>query len=115
MKRPRVSWMVALLCVLAGCERGAVLRPAGPQAAEIERLWWVYLAVVTVVFVLVLTAALLGVLKRKPASDATLTRVVWVSVIATVLILCGLVVASFLTGRKLATFGRQPVLTIEII
>ena len=58
----------------------SVLAPAGVQAAEIERLWWVFLAVSIVVFVLVVAALTAAIARRRHTSegstDGTLTRVV---------------------------------------
>lgn len=42
----------------------SILNPAGPAAASIETLWWVFFWILTVVFVLVMGALVYGALRR---------------------------------------------------
>lgn len=94
----------------------SVLRAAGPQAAHIERLWWLMFWTTTAVFAVVALFAL-GVLFRRgrAASDRALRRGVVVGVGATVIVLFVLLVASVWTGRAVASLGASSAVTIKVI
>ena len=85
----------------------SALEAAGPQAARIAHLWWVFLAVCAAVYVVVM-AVLAMALRRGRRSelartgDGRLTRAVAAGTGATVVILLVLLVASEATGRALA-------------
>jgi cytochrome c oxidase subunit 2 len=85
-----------------------VLAAAGPQAAHIEALWWLVLAVCAAVFAAIL-AALAWSLVRRTASTERSTRGAHVAVAAAIAIsavlLVGLTLASFFTDRALAGLG----------
>src|SRR5690349_17631007 len=51
------------LAVPAFAQQSA-LSPAGPQAAHIDRLWWWFLAVLTIVFLIVIALTLLALTRR---------------------------------------------------
>ncbi|MFL6565263.1 MAG: cytochrome c oxidase subunit II [Burkholderiales bacterium] len=103
-----------------------MLSAAGPQARHIEALWWLMLAVCSVVFVAVL-AALAWVLWRAPRAAAgtppdlrSLAQreggtalAVALAVLVSGLLLIGLMVASFATDRGLGRLG-PPELEIEV-
>ena len=104
-----------------------MLDAAGPQAARIEWLWWVALAIATVVYILVLAALAYAVLRRRgDASDAStagdvrarhehvLTRSVSIAVGATVVVLLAFLVMDLSTGRALASLGSADTLGITI-
>jgi cytochrome c oxidase subunit 2 len=103
-----------------------MLSSAGPQARHIEALWWLMLAVCAVVFIAVL-AALAWALWRAPRASvatpadlASLARreggaaiAVGLAVFVSGLLLVGLMLASFVTDRRLAALGA-PELEIEV-
>ena len=91
-----------------------MLHPAGPQAERILELWWVTLAICAAVFIAVLIALGIALLKRpSPARGATVAVVS-----ATALSLALLVVLIFLsfgTDRALATLPGEDPLKIELV
>jgi cytochrome c oxidase subunit II len=101
-----------------------VLGSVGPQALQIERLWWVMLIICTVVFIAVLAAvawALLRTPRGDPATPADLVaplgRGPHIAVAAAIalcaVLLVALTVASFVADRALASLG-PPALEIEV-
>jgi cytochrome c oxidase subunit 2 len=101
----------------------SVLSPAGVQASSIHALWLLMLSVCTVVFVLVLTALLIAVVRgnhrrseERSASPAerTLTRYVGVAVGLTVVTLIALLVASVWTGRSVASLQAASAVSIDV-
>jgi cytochrome c oxidase subunit II len=94
----------------------SVLSAAGPQAAHIERLWWLMLWVTACVFIVV-TALVSGALLRRtkePLRDDVLGVGVTIGVGATVLTLFVLLVASIWTGRAVASLGADSAVTINL-
>jgi heme/copper-type cytochrome/quinol oxidase subunit 2 len=89
------------------------LHPAGPQAARIERLWWLIFWVAVAVFVAVI-AVLSGAVGRSrarttemppplldtSASDRKATRIIGVAVAITVIVLFVLLVDSVIAGKN---------------
>ncbi|OLE56059.1 MAG: cytochrome c oxidase subunit II [Acidobacteria bacterium 13_1_20CM_3_53_8] len=123
--------------MLSGC--GGVnssLNSVGPQAARIEKLWWLMFYVCSAVFVLVMIALFVSVirarqdtatrveipatdepeLKPEPERERRMTRVVVGATAVTVLIIFVFLVASFFTGRAISSplYAPQNVLTIEV-
>jgi cytochrome c oxidase subunit 2 len=101
----------------------SVLSPAGVQASSIHALWVLMLSVCTVVFVAVLTALLIAVLRgnhrcsdQPSASPAerTLTKYVGVAVGLTVVTLIALLVASVWAGRSVASLRAESALSIDV-
>jgi len=98
----------------------SALDPAGPQSARISHLWWVFLAVCTVVYVLVLVLLFIGVARgRRPsaaprASEAGLTRAVAAATAATVVTLFVLLAASVATGRAVSEHDDPDPLYIKL-
>jgi cytochrome c oxidase subunit 2 len=119
------------------------LHPAGPQAAAIADLWWVYLALLTAVAILVLIAVMLAVFRRRarqdalelpallddalparatqhplrrlePGPEARKLRVVVGSTAATLLALFVLLGESISTSNALALLDTQDALEIEV-
>jgi cytochrome c oxidase subunit 2 len=90
--------------ILTGAIQSA-LDPAGEHAEKIARLWSVFLWVTAIVYVLVMIALVVALIRRRaapPPTDATATTAVSVATGATVLILFGLLIASIFTGRGIA-------------
>jgi cytochrome c oxidase subunit 2 len=84
-----------------------ILGAAGPQAAGIEWLWWLFVAVCGVVYLLVLVALLAAVLRPRrdvdlsaPAPSRRVGSVVTGAVAVTVVLLFVLLVSSVRTGRS---------------
>jgi cytochrome c oxidase subunit II len=112
---------LTLILGLAGCAGNgsqSALDPAGPQAAHIESLWWVFFWVCAAVYVLVIAALLIGlrrgpfrlrdvVLTPDPDGERRRTRIVGTAVAFTALILVVLTGASYFTDRALATAGAD--------
>jgi cytochrome c oxidase subunit 2 len=97
----------------------SAINSAGPQAARIESLWWLMFWVCTIVFVAVMVALGIGILRGRrgdavATSAATLTRTVAVSVGISTVALIGLLFASVLTGRALGSLADPEALQIRI-
>jgi len=94
----------------------SALAAAGPQAAHIERLWWLMFWVASGVFTIV-TAFVLGAVflkRREPIRDDALRVGVTLGIAATVLTLFVLLVASVWTGRAVASLGAESAVTINL-
>jgi cytochrome c oxidase subunit 2 len=103
------------------------LRTAGPQAASIADLWYLMLAVCTLVLVIV-TGVMLAAVARRRRGDATTPpdvdsfdrdetrarRIVTAAVGASVVLLVVLLVSSVLTDRAIARLPLQDGLHIEV-
>jgi cytochrome c oxidase subunit 2 len=126
-----------LSALLTGCAGAqSALDPAGPQAARISKIWWLFFYVSVAVFVLVTIFLLLAVLRgrwrRESAGDTPLvegqaksspdphrerrmTRTVMVASIITTITLIVLTIASFSIGRSLtSTLSDKDAVTIEL-
>jgi cytochrome c oxidase subunit 2 len=103
------------------------LNPAGPSAAHIEHTFAVIFWITTIVYLLVLTALLYFVARRRytlsvmpeplettEASDRLATRAVSAAVGVTVLLLFIMLMSSFLTSRKMGRMNDQQALTIDV-
>ena len=95
------------------------LRAAGPQAAAIEWIWWLMFWVCTAVFVLVLGALGLAVARSRASHDSrpsppSLRNGVAAATGLTILTLFGLLFASVITGRALASLPQQDAIAIEV-
>lgn len=120
-----IGWLAAVgvACLLAGCDRAlSTVDPAGPQAERIDRLTWLFTGLGTAVYLVVIGFLLYALWRgRRRAESAsgdeverTLTRWVGGAVAVTSLILIGLLVANFATGRALASFADAEALTIRV-
>jgi cytochrome c oxidase subunit II len=103
------------------------LTPAGPQAAHIHELWWVMLITCGVVFVAVLGATAIALL-RAPRGDAQsppdfhagyqreprVERAIAVALVLSGAGLFGLLLASVLTDRALASLPLEGGVVIEV-
>jgi cytochrome c oxidase subunit II len=98
----------------------SALEAAGPQAARIAHLWWVFLAVCVVVYVLVMAVLALALRRGRRSSecartaDAQLTRAVGLGTAVTVVVLLVLLAASAGTGRALAERHDPSALYVRI-
>jgi cytochrome c oxidase subunit 2 len=100
----------------------SVLNPAGTQASSIHGLWLLMLWVTTIVYVVVIAALAVAVVKsvrnrasaRQGSSETSLARSVGAAVALTVIILLGLLTASMWTGRAIASLRASSAVTIEI-
>ena len=97
----------------------SALHPAGPGAASVSDLWWLMFWTCTAVYVLVMGALALAVLHRRrrrrdAPSERTLLRSVVAASAATLVILFGLLFASVVTGRAIASLGSADAVTVEV-
>jgi cytochrome c oxidase subunit 2 len=119
------------LLLFAGCTgTHSALDPASTQARQISGLWWLYFDVTAVVFVLVIAFLLVALWRGRgtsgaadlPAPNITITEMSeprvwgWVNacIAATVLVLFGLLLADFFTGRSLAPSHAPDTLAIKV-
>jgi cytochrome c oxidase subunit 2 len=122
--------LVAVLC-FSSCGGGIqnAINPAGPQAANLSRLWWLMFIVCSVVFVLVMIVFLLSLRNRtkEPISatppvlelpqeqERRFRNVVIGALTVTVIILFVFLIASFSAGRSMtAELAHKNGLTIEV-
>ena len=95
----------------------SALHPAGPQAASISHLWWLMFWTCSAVYVIVITALLVAIRRRRMDTrpgDGTLRTSVVTATGITVVILFGLLFASVVTGRAVASLGAAEALVIDI-
>jgi cytochrome c oxidase subunit II len=101
----------------------SVLAPAGVQASSIHALWVLILSVCTAVFIAVLAALLIAVVRGSrrrseehstPPPERTLTRYVGVAVGVTAVTLIALLVASVWTGRTVASLQASSAISIAV-
>ena len=105
------------------------INPAGPQADNLSRLWWLMFIVCSIVFVLVMIALLLAVRKRTlepqlssapmldPPQDQERSRrnVVISAVTITIIILFVFLIASFSAGKSMTSeLANKNGMTIEV-
>lgn len=121
--RPGRVWPIVLLFALGGCAGApSAMDARGPAAASINLLWWVMLALGTVVFVLV-TALLLLALFRRRGADTPMgegerrlsARLIGGGgVVLPLVVLVPLLGFTAYTGATLAPTGAPP-LVVEVI
>jgi cytochrome c oxidase subunit 2 len=129
--RPRALVVLGLTLVMLSGGYGphSVLDPAGPQAARIESLWWLFTWVSVVVWVLVMVFLLAPLFGRRggtqagpgapdvrpePARERRKQFVVGGAVGLTVLVLFVLLVGDVVTGRAIHTLHDPNPLTIKV-
>ena len=96
----------------------SAIHSAGPQAASIEGLWWVFFSVAVVVYVSVVTVLLLALARRRQGAEPAgaerrVLRGVALAVGVTVVTLFGLLTSSIIVGRGIAEL-RHGEVTIKI-
>jgi cytochrome c oxidase subunit 2 len=109
-----MSGMSAAACLLLFAGRHSALVPAGPQAARIGHLWWLMFWVCSAVFLLVMAALAVGLVREEQPGRQGTTRVVAVAAAVTALILFAFLFASTGTGRAIASLSRSNALTVEV-
>jgi cytochrome c oxidase subunit 2 len=108
------------------------LRSSGAQASHIERLWWVFFWICTLVYFLSFAAVLIAAFKRRtpgegadpamprpdfplePARDRRASTVVSGAVGLTILILFALAISDYVTGRRIHSLSEDQPLNIRI-
>jgi cytochrome c oxidase subunit II len=104
------------------------INPAGPQAGNISKVWWLMFIVCSIVFLLVMIAVLLALRKRTPESDLAAPmlepsaqqerqrrNVVITAVTLTVIVLFVFLLASYSAGRSMtAELDKKNGLAIEV-
>jgi len=114
-----------LLSLPAGCSGWqSVLDPKGPVAGELTQLIWFFVLLCAVVWLLVMIALSLALLRRRQPrleplavdarGDRRVHQVVSLAIGATIVVLVGLTLLSFLTNRSLAHIGTQATVTIAV-
>ena len=123
--------VIALVAVLLSSCGGIqnAINPAGPQANNLSRLWWLFFIVCSIVFVLVMIALLLSLRNRTRESlsetqpvlelpqepERRRRNVVISAVTVTVIVLFVFLIASFSAGRSMtAELANKNGLTIEV-
>jgi cytochrome c oxidase subunit 2 len=115
---------LAPLLLLSGCEGAqSALDTHGPQAGQTLSLFHLFLIVAAVVWVLVVLALAVAILRRRGAARPPLAldtrverrteRIVTALTVLTAVIVSGLSIASYVTGRSLAAEPPE-VLTIRV-
>lgn len=126
MCRRAVVWIAALWTGAVAAAPGQdVLAPAGIQAERILALWHVTLAVCTAVFVAVLLALVVAIRRasrrdkegREPdrRHEPRLRRGVVAATVVSVILLCGLIAADFLTDHALSRLPMADPLRVEMV
>lgn len=125
--------LIALVAVLCSSSCGGgiqnAINPAGPQADNLSRLWWLMFTVCSVVFVLVMIVLLLALRNRtkEPPSETPpvveppheqerrRSSVVISAVSVTIIVLFVFLIASFSAGRSMtAELAHKNGLSIEV-
>lgn len=138
-KRLLLAMVVSTALLLAGCtgvSTQSSVDPVGPQAQQLNRLWWFFCYTLNAIFLIVIIFLLASVYKgiklrkaaaeRQEATDRPLTapnlarersmkNVVITATAVTTIILFVFLIASFVTGRAISPpLYAENVLTIEV-
>jgi cytochrome c oxidase subunit 2 len=97
----------------------SVLHPAGIQAARIHVLWWLMFWVCTAVFIALMGAVAIAIVRgahgrSTTTTDSTLARSVSTALGVSLVALLGLLLASVLTGRAIGSLTSPNPLTIQV-
>jgi cytochrome c oxidase subunit II len=101
-------------CLLLFAGHHSALVPAGPQAARIGHLWWLMFWVCSAVFLLVMAALAVGLVREEQPGRQGTTRVVAGAAVVTALILFVFLFASTGTGRAIASLSRHDAMTVVV-
>jgi cytochrome c oxidase subunit II len=96
----------------------SALAPAGPQAARLAHVTWVFVAICAVVYVIVLAIVVIALLRRDraPLDEPARLRVVIAAGGLTTLVLLGLLIVSVRTGHGMNPMaGARGTLTVRVI
>lgn len=122
----RAGVILAFALALPGCSGTgpqSALQPAGPQAGHIHELWLLFFWVCTAVYVLVIAALALAVLKHHPAPDTQdlpegarrrVVRIVSVAAGGTTLILAWFMAATLAAEDRMGRIRTDDPLTIRV-
>jgi cytochrome c oxidase subunit 2 len=92
------------------------LDPAGPQAGHIASVWWLFLAVCTVVYASVLVALALALTRRPGTIELRRrARVVGAAVALTVVTLLALLGRSVVAGKALTAMAGTATVDVKVI
>jgi len=99
----------------------SMLRAAGSPAGAIEWLWWVFVAICTAVFVVVLLATMMAAFRRgravprvDAASDARATRIVSAATVISTILLFLLLSSSIVTGRRVQSLANPAHIEVHV-
>jgi cytochrome c oxidase subunit 2 len=92
----------------------SALDAAGPQAAHIERLWWVMFWVTAAVFAATVLAAGIAAARARSTPDAVMAPAVVAAVVCSAVILLALLTTSVWTGRAVASLGASSAVSIDV-
>jgi cytochrome c oxidase subunit II len=100
----------------------SALNPAGSQAAQLARLFWIFFATCVVAYVLVLVCLFIAVMRRRRNAVADVSeereashhRAVSTAAAVSILGLLALLVVSISVGASVGTFGRGRADQLEI-
>jgi cytochrome c oxidase subunit 2 len=124
----RAAAALALLAPLAGCKlnrQQSALEPAGPQAAQLEGLWWFAFWISVAAYVLTIAALLYATFRKRreheprvlqPTLSSERRPVRWIVAAtgATIALLTVFLVVDLLTGRALEAIERKQALTVRV-
>ena len=96
------------------------LESAGPQAAHIEFLWWLFLWVSVAVYAIVMAFMLVALVRKHPgdpgsAESQRAARTIVMAVVATTITLFALLIASAAKGHAIASLPSSDGLKIQLI
>ena len=119
MKRTARSAPALLIPFMAGCGTYAALDTASPEATRITNLHWLLLGVTGAVSFAVIAALAIALTRRRRAEtrvgERRRTRAVAAAAVFSTLVLLGLLTASVLAGRAVATPVGPGALRIQIV
>jgi cytochrome c oxidase subunit II len=130
MSSRRYSRFLIMLAVCTGCgtQQQSVTNAAGDEAARVETIWWVTLAILSAIFVMVVAWIAYAVRNRRgdsetmpeaelvdPARDRRMSRVIIVLVALVVVFEFGFLVMSESASSREDRFNGQSHVEIEVI
>lgn len=96
----------------------SALAPAGPQAARLAHVYWVYFGVCAVVYVAMMVVLVVAIVRRDgaPVDERRRLRVVAAGGVVTTLVLIGLLIVTVQAGRGLNPLrDAKGTLTVRVI